>query len=78
MHDLWVASPASYPHQQSLLHPPLHPPGGARLHPPRTHSPPGDEQSPLQLAERSLFNAKLDDRHVSDQHTGVAGLVILT
>ena len=27
MHDLWVASHASYPHERPLLHPPLHPLG---------------------------------------------------
>ena len=39
MHDHRVANHASYPHEQPLLHPPLHPPGGASLHPPRTLSP---------------------------------------
>ncbi len=39
MHDLWVAYPASCPHETSFLHLLLHSPRGASLHPPRTLSP---------------------------------------
>jgi hypothetical protein len=33
MHDHWVACAARYPHKQPFLHPLLHSPGGASLHP---------------------------------------------
>ena len=38
MHDLSVGCPASCPHKPPLLHPLLHSPAGASLHPPRTLS----------------------------------------
>ena len=38
MHDLWVACPASCSHESPSLHPLLHSPEGASVHPPRTLS----------------------------------------
>lgn len=35
MHDLWVACSASCPHRMPFLHPLLHSPRGASMHPPR-------------------------------------------
>jgi hypothetical protein len=49
MHDLWVARPVSYPHNRPLLHPPLHPPGGASLHPLRALSLPSGAERDEQL-----------------------------
>ena len=60
MHDHRVANPASYPHERTLLHPPLHSPGGARLHPPRTLlTTSGDLDGVLELGGHGL--GKRDD-----------------